>query len=202
MAGGAINTANYTIGGAKLYFCSTVADERLNTSLISINASIQTNTYSYGNIVTSDITPEVTYVEHWTSSNGKRVKDKISANTSMVSISFTFDEMNQFNLGKFFMGTSTASSVQVLQDTLDEGCAALVIKTDIGQDLTYFIPKCVIRPDGALDLNAEDWHSAPMIVEVLEYQTGDSAAANATANASINTAWIAAPFGRVDTANL
>lgn len=188
-----INTENYTIGGAKLYFCSTVADDRC---LANAGASLQITQYSLGNIVTSEITPDVTYVEHWVSSNGKRVKDKIVANTSQIMINFTFDEMNQDNLSRFFMGDNVASDIQVLQNTLDEGCANLVVTTAIGQDLTYYIPKCVIRPDGALDLNTEDWHTAPMVIEVLEYQTGD------TASSLLNATWLQSPFGRVSTSNL
>jgi len=197
-----INTENYTIGGAKLYFCSTIADEKCLVGLTGEVASIQNTSYDLGNVVTSDITPEVTYVEHYVSSSGKRVKDKVVANTSQIMISFTFDEMNQDNLSKFLMGTTSASDIYVLENTLDEGCANLVVQTAIGQDLVYSIPKCVIRPDGALDLNTEDWHTAPMVIEILEYQAGDSSSANATANASINTAWLLSPFGRVSTSNL
>lgn len=193
MAGGTINTENLTIGGAKLYFCSTIADGRC---IPISNASIQTNSYSLGNIVTSEITPEVTYVDHFTSSNGKKVKDKTAAVTSMIRVGFTFDEMNPSNLSKFFMGDLVGSSIQVLQNTLDEGCANLVVKTDIGQDLTYIIPKCVIRPDGALNLADEDWHQAAMTLECLEYQSGDSAVA------SVNATFLVSPFGRISVTDL
>lgn len=193
MAGGTINTENLTIGGAKLYFCSTIADRKC---LPLGNASIQTTTYSLGNIVTSEITPEVTYVDHFTSSNGKRVKDKTAAVTSMIRVGFTFDEMNPSNLSKFFMGNLVGSDIQVLQNTLDEGCANLVVKTDIGQDLTYVIPKCAIRPDGALNLADEAWHQAGMVLECLEYQSGNQS------NATVNATFLISPFGRISVMDL
>jgi len=199
MAGGTINTANLTIGGAKLYFCSTVADPKC---LPLGNASIQTNTYSLGNIVTSDITPNVTYVEHYSSSNGKRVLDKEVAVTSMINIGFTFDEMNVSNLGRFFLGNVTGSKINVLQGVVDEGSANLVVKTDIGQDLTYVIPKCTLRPDGGLSLDAEKWHEAKMQLRVLEYISGDCVEANATNRGILNATFLVSSFGRLSVAAL
>ena len=193
MAGGTINTGNLTIGGAKLYFCSTVADPKC---IPLGNASIQTNNYSLGNIVTSDLTPAITYVEHYSSSNGKRVLDKEVAVTSMITVGFTFDEMNIANLGKFFMGNVTGSVIKVLQSTEDEGCANLVVKTDIGQDMTYVIPKCVIRPEGGLNLDAEKWHEAKMQLKVLEYLSGNSG------NATVNATFLISSFGRLSVSAL
>jgi len=193
MASGIISTGNLTIGGAKIYFCSTIADPRC---IPVSSASIQTSSYSLGNIVTSDITPEVTYVQHYSSSNGKRVLDKEVAVTSQINIGFTFDEMNVNNLSKFFLGNTVASDIQVLQNTVDEGCANLVVKTDIGQDITYIIPKCSIRPDGGLSLNAEDWFSGPMQMRCLEYLSGDQSMA------SVNATFLVSPFGRLSISDL
>ena len=201
MPANTIDTGNYRIGGAALYFCSTVADGRLE---VTHSGDLGVDANSFGNIVTSEISPEYTQIDHWVASKGRRVKDKSVLNTTALSVNFTWDEMNQNNLAKFFVGTSSASKISVLQNTLDEGCARLVIETDIGQDMTYYIPKCVIRPDGALTTTVEDWHSAAMVLEVLEYIDGDNAgvAGDSTFIASWNTIWVANPFGRVDTAHI
>jgi len=188
MPANTIDTGDYRIGGAALYFSASVGDVRLESTAFEIDE------LSFGNVVTSEIAPEYTQVDHWVSSNGKRIKDKTVLNTSALSINFTWDEMNQNNLTKFFVGTQTASKISVLQNTLDEGSAVLVINTAIGEDMTYSIPKCIIRPDGAMSLNTEDWHSAAMVLDVLEYITGDSAFSNAT--------WVSNPFGLVDTSAL
>jgi len=197
MPANTIDTGNYRIGGAALYFCSTVGDERLESTHIELEA------YSFGNIVTSEISPEYTQIDHWVANKGRKTKDKTVLNTTALSINFTWDEMNQNNLSKFFVGSKTASKIKVLQNTLDEGCAQLVIETDIGHDMRYAIPKCVIRPDGALNTTIDDWHSAAMVLEVLEYIDGDNAGAGGPSTVIANNAtWISCPFGRVDVSHI
>jgi len=181
-----IDTSNYTIGGAQLFFSSTIAEDDLRAT------AFEKADHSLGNIAVAEINPEITYIDHWISVAGKRVKDKVVNNVTSVMIPFTFDEMNTANLEKFFQGTAAASIIPVMQTNLDEGSAKLVVETDIGQNLVYNIPKCTIRPDGALAMADEDWHTAPMTIEVLQYQTGG------TASDTLNTIWLAAPFGEIN----
>ena len=151
----------------------------------------------------NEVTPDMTYVEHWKSLNGKRVKDKEVVNTSAINISFTFDEMNQRNLRRFLLGTdSTASKFSVLDNTLEEGSGQLVIETDIGQDLVFRFPKATLRPDGALNFDPESWHEMSMTLNILEYISGDYTNINGTYQASINATWLAKPFGEVDTSDI
>jgi len=180
-----ISSGNYTVGGAHLYYSATIGHVDL------LGTAFETTDHNMGNIVTSEISPDVTYLDHYISVNGKRVKDKIVSTMSSVTIPFTFDEMNAANMAKFFMGDLTASKIKVVQNELEEGCAKLVVQTSIGRDLVYNIPKCTIRPDGAISMNEEDWHTAPMVLEVLQYQADDG-------NSTDNATWVAAPFGQVD----
>lgn len=188
---GTISTDNYTIGSGQLYFCATIADDKLKT------ASLQVAAYSLGNVIDTELNVDITYLDHWISVKGKRLKDKTIANTTSVMVNFSFDEMNENNIKKFFLATDgVTNELRVVQDSTSEGCAVLVVDTDIGQDMTYYIPKCTLKPDGALSLNDEDWHSAPMVLEVLQYIDGD------TAVATWNATWLVAPFGIIDTASL
>jgi len=178
-----INTENYTIGQPSIYFSTTIANASLDASPLGFRHAGN----SLGNIVSAELNPEVSYIEHWVSQSGKRVKDKVVENTVSLMISFTFDEMNEDNLKRFLFATETASVLSVLSDTSDEGSAMLYVTTLIGRDIRYDIPKCTVRPDGPLPLNGEDWWSAPMVLEVLRYQTADGS----------NATWIANPFGRM-----
>ena len=178
---------NYTIGGCHLYFSSTVA-----FTTVASKTAFETTAHSLGNIVVAEIAPDISYIDHYISVNGRRVKDKTVNNLEAINISFTFDELNQSNISKFLMGTSTASVINVLNNTLDEGCARLVVETAIGNDIVYTIPKCAVKPDGNWSMNAESWHEIPMRIEVLKYTAGD------TAVGTDNTTWLAAPYGKVD----
>jgi hypothetical protein len=197
MAGGTIDTGNLTIGAAKIYFNATVG----HPDCLATQA-FRTTANSLGNIVSADITPENTYVEHFTSNQGKRVRDKEVVTQSAINVSFTFDEMNMANLRRFFFGTTNASYVFPLQSNIAEGSAQIVVQTQIGKDMIYQIPKCNLRPAGGLTLNPESWHEAPMQLSILEYLDGDYTNVNGTTAASVNASWLAFEFGRIDTRNL
>ena len=171
-----ISTNSYTIGQVDLFFDPSVAHASLmwasNVVASGMGKAFQTTGRNFGNIVTAEISPDVSYVEHWISDNGQRKKDKVAVNTVNLTIPFTFDEINAANLKKFFLASSlTTKQLAVFEEPLTEGCAQLVFTTSVGQDMTYYIPKCTIRPDGALSTNAEDWWEAPMVLEVLYYNT-------------------------------
>jgi hypothetical protein len=178
-----ISTGSYTIGGVDLYFAASVAHASLLTSAnatqiaadstrAGMGGAFRASARNLGNIVTAEPTPDVTYVDHFVSKCGKRKKDKIAANTESLTIPFSFDEINAANLKRFFLASSlTSTKLAVLQEPLVEGAAQMVFKTDIGQDMTYFIPKCTIKPNGALGVNTESWWSVGMILEVLFYNT-------------------------------
>lgn len=178
-----INTNNYTVGQPSLYFNTTIANASLDASPVEFRVAAN----SLGNIVSAEINPEVTYIEHWVSQSGKRVKDKTAENVISITIPFVFDEMSEDNLARFLFATETASVLSVMNDTLDEGSAMLYVTTDLGNDIRYDIPKCTVRPDGPLPLNGEDWWQAPMVIEILRYQSADGS----------NATWLANPFGRV-----
>jgi hypothetical protein len=176
-----INTDNHTIGQVDLYFEASVAHASLLATKTSVSPGkggmFRTSGRNLGNIVTAELAPDVTYVDHFISSCGKRVKNKIAANTVSLTIPFTFDEINDNNLKRFFLASSLSaesnqSRLAVMEEPLIEGSAQMVFKTDVGTDMTYFIPKAIIRPDGSLSINDEDWWSGPMVLEVLYYNTG------------------------------
>ena len=192
MAGGTLNTNNLTIGGAKIYFNATIG----HPDCLATQA-FRTTANSLGNIVSADITPENTYVEHFTSNQGKLVRDKEVVTQSAISINFTFDEMNLNNMKRFFFGTLSASYVLPLQSNIAEGSAQIVIQTQIGKDMIYQIPKCNLRPAGGMTLNPESWHEAPMTLSILEYIDGDYSASD-----TVNSSWLAFEFGRIDTRSL
>ena len=127
-----------------------------------------------GNIVTAELAPDVTFLEHFiTTSDGDRRKDHIIASTKNLTIPFTFDEMNEANLRRFFLGHNTTASVAnsftVLENAKQIGSAQVYFHTDIGRDFVYMIPKVMLRPDGNLAMNIEDFWSGPMALDVLYY---------------------------------
>lgn len=173
-----ISTGNYTIGNVDLYFEASIAHASLldTTGTVTVGSNFRSVGRNLGNIVTAEAAVDVSYIDHFISINGQRRKDKIQANTRSLTIPFTFDEINETNLQRFFLASSLGNNkLAVLEEPLIEGSVSMLVRTDIGPDLVYSIPKAVIRPDGNLSINTEDWWSAPMVIEVLHYNTGQYA---------------------------
>jgi len=171
-----ISTSNYNIGGIDLYFNASPAHSSLlatDPSVASgLGGAFRTSGNSIGNVVSAEISPDVTYVEHFVADCGKKKKDKTVAQLVNVSIPIVTDEMNYNNLKRFFMASYLGSTkMAVAEEPLTEGAAQFVFKTDVGIDMVYFIPKCTLRSDGALTTSADDWWTAPMVLDVLYYNT-------------------------------
>jgi hypothetical protein len=191
-----MGTDNYTVGMARFYFSAkTTPATRCDVIATRIKHGIgNCATWDMGNVVTSEITPDITYLDHYISYAGDRRKDKTVAVTKSLNIPITFDEFSATNLEIFFgaTGTGGTSAKRVMAaDTMPiEGAGVLVFWTDIGRDFMYIIPKCVIRTEGAaLSFNAEDWSNLPMQIEVLHQSTYYPMSKNA---ASL------APYGYLD----
>lgn len=182
-----VDSDSYTIGGVDLYFnaspgyASLLATDPAVAS--GLGGAMRSNTNNLGNITSVEINPEVSYIEHFISDCGLQKRDKKATNMTSMTINFTFDEINSANLKKYFAASTLGTGkLAVFEQALTEGAAQIVFKTNVGQDLTYFIPKCTISADGPLGINRDDWWTGPMTLDVLFYDTGS---------------WASKPYGMV-----
>jgi len=170
------NASNLTVGQAVLYFAEGQASEP--------NATKQADTTTFGNITVAEITPDVSYAEHFISVKGNRRKDKEVAISKTISIPFTFDELSDENIRKFMMGRDiTATQSVVMDKNTFEGRAILNFQTNVGNHFIYYIPKCNLKSDGGLGFSSEDWMTGNFVIEVLYSDTyriyGDPSATKA-----------------------
>ena len=150
-----ISTDNYTIGQTALYYKSQIGA----ASLLSSPTTFRNSANDFGNIVSAEIAQDISYIEHFISVLGKRLKDKVVDNLQVLQINFTFDEINIDNMTKFFLGSLVATEIRVFQNTLEEGSAILYMNTNIGNDIQYRIPKCTLKPNGGFTLDPENWYN-------------------------------------------
>jgi len=156
----AIGSEAYTVGLCTLYFG------------IGINGdSSLDDMRDLGNIVAAEITPNVTYLDHFKSVEGIRRKDKTVAIMKSISIPFTFDEINEENIRDFMYAVSLGGYKYNALQTVNvpiEGRAVLRFKTSVGQSFEYVIPRCALRADGGLTFNVESWLQGKFSLEVLQ----------------------------------
>ena len=173
-----MGTESYSLGMARLYW-SAYPGGTAATTVDSIVSAVQAGAagaYDLGNVVSAEITPDITYLDHFVSVAGARQKDKTSAITKSISIPITFDEINATNVSNFFFTGDVLSATRYgvfNSDTIPpEGGAVLVFYTDTGKDFLYAMPKAALRTEGgALSFNIEDWMSMPFTLEVLHYSS-------------------------------
>jgi len=201
---GTISTGNYTIGAAELYFEASVGNASLDEGTSNgVGSAFRTAARRFGNITDIELSPEISYLDHYViTQTGVKQKDLTVANELSLAINFSFDEVNSTNLRKFMFGSqvvdaSLASPLTmspvftVMSNTLSYGSAQIYFRTGVGRDFVYLIPKCTIRPDGAMPLTSEDWISAGMVLEVFNYPAWNAV------NIATSTASIKAPYGLI-----
>jgi hypothetical protein len=167
---GVIDSDSYTVGMAYIYVHNTTG----TTGLASIDAQIASAAYHthfcVGNTTAVEITPDVTYLDHFISINGLRRRDKTISTQNSISVNFTFDEINATNIRRFLYGeTAVAASPTFIVNAspLKEVSAQVVFTTSVGKDLIYKIPKAALKSDGGLSFEAEEWMAANMMLDIL-----------------------------------
>jgi hypothetical protein len=167
---GVIKSDNYSVGMAYIYIHNVTG----STGLASIDAQIASAAYHthfcVGNTTAVEITPDVTYLDHFISINGERRRDKTVSTQNSITVNFTFDEINATNIKNFLYGeTAVAASPTFIVNAspIKEVSAQVVFTTSVGRDLIYKIPKAALKSDGGLSFEAEEWMSAQMMLDVL-----------------------------------
>jgi len=154
------STENYTLGMAELVFY----DKTLTT------------TWSIGNIVAASLAPEITFLDHYTVTQGVRKLDRSLVTQKSIAINFTYDEITAVSIRHFLLATvsgavdRSATKYRILPLEAGEikGSANLTFNTTYGRDFTWHIPSASFKPDGSFDFNAEDWMSAKGILEITQ----------------------------------
>jgi hypothetical protein len=131
-----------------------------------------------GNVVTGEIAPDITYLDHFTAKSGTRKKDRSIVQEIMVPINLTLDEPNVDAMNYFMLGGAIAAGTyptgltpQVFQPYTDldkKGGCRLAGVSDSGNEWVWEIPRCSFKPDGAFSYNDQDWSQFSFIVEVLD----------------------------------
>jgi hypothetical protein len=167
----AYNSNNYTLGMAELVFYEDTSPTYDYTSHA---------TWTIGNIVVASIAPEITFLDHYTTTNGSRKKDRSLITNKALAVNFTFDEITAGAMKEWLLASAsktelTGTGVEIYPLARGEvkGCAKLEFNTEFGRDYTWYIPCASLKPDGTFDFNSEDWMNAKGILECLVNEKGD-----------------------------
>ena len=120
-----------------------------------------------GNCPQFRYTADVTKLDHFSSQEGIRIKDRSVVTQLGATIAMVLDEINEFNLSLFLLAETGTSSLGGLTNTDLTGLLEFTGTNDIGSQVN-FSGQVSFLPGGDMDFIVEnDWQTIPLNAEVL-----------------------------------
>lgn len=162
-----VSASVFNVSDTVITVTETIPASTLNGYLSLGYGSLQT----FGNIVTGSFSSDITFLDHFSSKTGTRLKDRSIVQEIAVSINLTVDEptaslLNYFVLGSL-SGTGAQRSINPYSALEREGAGRLYAVSDTGNEFYWDISRCSVKPDGEFSYNDEDWSEFSFIVDVL-----------------------------------
>jgi len=153
------DVANYTIGGMQFVFEGE----------------------GFGNIVTGAISSDISYLDHFSAMTGANVKDRSLVQEISISIALTLDEPTEALMQRFML----SDNVGLVYSNLEiAGAAVLHGLSTTGNEWSWAIPSCTLKPEGDFTYNADDWSQFQLNVDVLYDDVGGYGTLTHTGNAN------------------
>jgi hypothetical protein len=134
-----------------------------------------------GNVVTGEISSDITFLDHFTTKTGSRTKDRSVIQEISVAYNFTLDEPDINNMNFFMLGGAVTSvtgppvkkTFKPFTNLERNGGALIAGVSDTGNEWVWKIRKSTMKPDGAFSYNSEDWSQFSFILDVLSNAAED-----------------------------
>lgn len=151
------NTDNYYIGKGTCFFTPEGGTRR-----------------HLGNCAAASFEANLEDLEHFSSMEGIRSKDKVVVVTRGGTVSVTMEEWTRLNVAMAVLGEIDANPdsdgnvvINILQTDYVNGRLEIIGTNDVGPKYTWDLPKVAMRPSAALDLITDEWGQIEIAGEVL-----------------------------------
>lgn len=140
------NILNYTIGKGKVY----------------IKLSGDSDRRPIGNCPEFEFTPEIEKLEHFSSMEGVRERDRTVVLEKKATLRVVFEEMTAENLKIALLGAlSDGSGGDQIIDIFSESSVTAEVwfdgENDVGPKWNYYFPQVDFIPSSAIPLLSEEW---------------------------------------------
>lgn len=166
------NVDNYVIGKGKIFW----------------KPEGDTDYRQIGNVPELELTPTAERLDHFSSQEGVRRKDKSAVLEQSAQLRMLMEEFIPENLRLMLMGTQVRRSGDVVQigvmsESLIRGAVRYIATNDVGPKWVLDFPQVEFAPSGSLSPISDEWGQMEVTGEVL-YQSADSEFGKAYANFS------------------
>lgn len=111
-----------------------------------------------GNCPLIDIEPVAEWLDHFSSRQELRLKDKRIVLEANYTLTFDCDEIAAVNLNRFLMGTiSGVNLVQAMQGIDREYALRFTSDNPVGPNFIWDFHKATLSPNGPMSLIGEEW---------------------------------------------
>lgn len=110
-----------------------------------------------GNCTSFEVEPMVERLEHYSSRTGYRTRDKYPIIETKYTITFDLDEVAAKNLAKYLQGTLSDPDIYALEAADVEYAVKFVSDNPTGPNQTWRFWRCVLSPNGAMQLIGDEW---------------------------------------------
>jgi len=141
----------------------------LGKGILSFNRLVGGSPVGYidlGNASAFSITPAIEKLEHFSSREGIKKKDKTVITSAGLTAKFTLDEYDRDNLAMALLGTHTGGVINLLSDPTIEGALRFVGSNTVGPNFQVDLWKVAIQPTAEVGLINEAWGEITFEAEV------------------------------------
>jgi hypothetical protein len=123
-----------------------------------------------GNCPKFSFTPEIETLEHFSSREGVKTRDKKVVISQKASLSLELDEITVENLELALLGDTTGATgsreVQIFANSQIDGQVKLVGSNSVGNTFTHRFKSVSVTPDAEVDFIGDDWAVLSLKMEV------------------------------------
>ena len=128
-----------------------------------------------GNAISIDVELTEDVMDHFSTRQGLKTKDKVVIIQSGYTVSFVLDEIAIRNLRMFLKGTMSGANVIMANTALSAEYAIRFISANAtGPNQTWEFWKAKISPNGTFSLISDDWSQLSFVAEGLADEAGHS----------------------------
>lgn len=139
------DTGLYYLGKGILYF------DRFD------GAGLPTGQFDLGNCSAFTLQPVVEKLDHYSSREGVRKKDKTVVLSAGLSVKFTLDEYDRDNLAMALFGTRVGQVINLLDSTTLEGELTFVGANDVGPNFRVELWNVSLQPSSEVPFITDAW---------------------------------------------
>lgn len=148
-----------------------------------------------GNVSALTVTPDMTTLEHFSSREGVKKKDKVVIIEKKCTVVLTFDEITPQNVAMALLGTvdeaaAGGAEMELFSENAVEGWLQFEGTNEVGPKVTVDLYNVSFLPNGDFGLISEEWNEVEITGDVL------------VAPADIDPVELAGKFGLMKWTNL